>query len=175
MSNGYDIRTYYGDSEPFACERGTCPQGGVESCFVFLAVMDWMLVVVKSSSHEPVEYPVNAEENVEVSETVFADDASLYQKSLASMQSVVDACMLFCGLTGMHCNIGKCRWMATAGTDVGQGILSGVQWLPHGRWGVVAGKRERFEKVDLDEVWRYLGMIQNGDGNCDQMVEQLRL
>jgi hypothetical protein len=59
--------------------------------------------------------------------------------------------------------------MATAGPDVGLGILSGVQWLPHGRWGVVAGKRERFEKVDLDEVWRYLGMIQNGDGNCDQM------
>ena len=29
--------------------------------------------------------------------------------------------------------------------------------------------------MDLDEVWRYLGMIQNGDGNCDQMVEQLRL
>jgi hypothetical protein len=95
------------------------------------------------------------------------------------MQSVVDACMLFCGLTGMHCcNIGKCRWVATAGTDVWPGgVLSGVQWLPHGRWGVVAGKRERFEKVDLDEVWRYayLGMIQNGDGNCDQVVEQLRL
>jgi hypothetical protein len=99
----------------------------------------------------------------------------IYQKSLASMKSVVDACMLFCGLTGMHCNIGKCRWMATAGTDVGLGILSGVHWLLHGRWGVVAGKRERFEKVDLDEVWRYLGMIQNGDGNCDQMMEQLRL
>jgi hypothetical protein len=153
--NEQRVRTYYGDSEPFACERGTCPQGGVESCFVFLAVMDWMLAVVKSSSHEPVEYPVNAEESVEVSETVFADDASLYQRSLASMQAVVDACMLFCGLTGMHCNIGKCRWMATAGTDVGEGILSGVQWLSHGRWGVIAGNRERFEKVDLDEVWRY--------------------
>jgi hypothetical protein len=61
--------------------------------------MDWMLAVVKSSSHGPVEYPVNAEENVGVSETVFADDASLYQRSLASMQSVVDACVLFCGLT----------------------------------------------------------------------------
>ena len=29
--------------------------------------------------------------------------------------------------------------------------------------------------MDLDEVWRYLGMIQNGDGNCDHMVEQLRV
>jgi hypothetical protein len=65
--------------------------------------MDWMPAVVKSSSHGPVECPVNAEGNVEVSETAFAGDASLYQKSLASMQSVVDACMLFCGLTGMHC------------------------------------------------------------------------
>jgi hypothetical protein len=32
-----------------------------------------------------------------------------------------------------------------------------------------------FEKVDLDEVWRYLGMIQDGDGNCEHMVDQLRL
>jgi hypothetical protein len=41
--------------------------------------------------------------------------------------------------------------MATVGPDVGEGILSGVQWLPKGRWGVVAGKREHFEQVDLDE------------------------
>jgi hypothetical protein len=120
----------YGDSESFACERGTCPQGGVESCFVFLAVMDWMLAVVKSGSYGPAVCPASADENAEVSETVFADDASLYQRSLESIQSVVDACMLFCGLIGMHCNIGKCRWMTTAGTAVGDGILSGVQWLP---------------------------------------------
>jgi hypothetical protein len=44
-----------------------------------------------------------------------------------------------------------------------------------GRWGVVAGSRVAFEKVDLDEVWRYLGMVQDGDGNCEHMVEQLRL
>jgi hypothetical protein len=25
------------------------------------------------------------------------------------------------------------------------------------------------------EVWRYLGMIQGGDGNCEHMAEQLRL
>jgi hypothetical protein len=42
--------------------------------------------------------------------TVFAGgggDASLYQyqRPLKSMQSVVGACMLFCGFTGMHCNI----------------------------------------------------------------------
>ena len=64
------------------CERGTCPQGGVESCYVFLAVMDWMLAVVKRSSDEPVVYRVSESETVEVSETVFADDASLYQRSL---------------------------------------------------------------------------------------------
>jgi hypothetical protein len=49
--------------------------------------------------------------------------------------------------------------MATVGTDVGEGILSGVEWLPKERWGVVAGKREHFEQADLDEVWRYLGML----------------
>jgi hypothetical protein len=37
---------------------------------------------------------------VEVSETVFADDASLYQRSLKSMQCVVDACMLFTATSG---------------------------------------------------------------------------
>ena len=42
--------------------------------------MDWVLAVVKSSSHEPVEYPVNAEENVEVFETVFADEVRAYTK-----------------------------------------------------------------------------------------------
>jgi hypothetical protein len=75
------------------------------------------------------------------------------------MQSVVDACMLFCGFTGMHCNIGKCRWMATAVTGIGNGELYGAQWAPCGRWEVKAGPLTvAFEKVDLDEVWRYLGM-----------------
>jgi hypothetical protein len=94
--------------------------------------MDWMLAVVKRSSEEPVVYRVSEIETVEVSETVFADDASLYQRSLKSMQSVVNACMLFCGFTGMHCNIEKCRWMATAGTDIGNGELHGAQWDPCG-------------------------------------------
>ena len=64
--------------------------------------MDWMLAVVKRNSDEPVVYRVSESETVEVSETVFADDASLYQRSLKSMQSVVDACMLFCGFTGSY-------------------------------------------------------------------------
>jgi hypothetical protein len=72
------------------------------------------------------------------------------------MQTVVDACMLFCGFTGMHCNIEKCRWMATMGTDIGIGELYGAQWIPMGRWGVVAGPHVAFEKINLDEVWRYL-------------------
>jgi hypothetical protein len=63
-----------------------------------------MLAVVKRSSDEPVVYRASESEAVEVSETVFADGAmhSLYQRSLNSMQTVVDACMLFCGFTGMH-------------------------------------------------------------------------
>jgi hypothetical protein len=67
---------------------------------------------------------------VGVSETVFVDDASLYQRSLESMQRVVDTCMLFCGFTGLHCSTGKCRWVATAGTDIGNGELHGAQWAP---------------------------------------------
>jgi hypothetical protein len=27
--NEQRVRTYYGDSEAFECERGTCPQGGI--------------------------------------------------------------------------------------------------------------------------------------------------
>jgi hypothetical protein len=65
--------------------------------------------------------------------------------------------------------------MATAGTNTGNGELYGVQWVPCGRWDVKTGPLVAFEKVDLDEVWRYLGMIQDGDVNCEHMVEQLRL
>jgi hypothetical protein len=57
--NEQRVRTYYGDRrDSFACGRGTCPQGGVESCYVLLAVMDWVLAVVKRSSDEPVVYRV---------------------------------------------------------------------------------------------------------------------
>ena len=49
--------------------------------------MDWMPAVVKRSSDEPVVYRVSESETVEVSETVFADDASLYQRSLKSMHA----------------------------------------------------------------------------------------
>ena len=37
-------------------------------------------------------------------------------------------------------------------TDISIGELYGAQWIPMGRWGVVAGPRVAFEKVDLDEV-----------------------
>ena len=53
------VRTAYGDSNEFACERGTVPQGGVESCLVFVAVMDWMLSVIHIMSSEPVQYPID--------------------------------------------------------------------------------------------------------------------
>jgi hypothetical protein len=55
--------------------------------------MDWMLAVVKRSSDEPVVHRGSESEAVEVSETVFADDASLYQRSLKSMPSVVGTCL----------------------------------------------------------------------------------
>jgi hypothetical protein len=51
--------------------------------------MDWMLAVVKRSSDEAVVYRVSESKAMEVSETVFADDASLYQRSLKSMQSIL--------------------------------------------------------------------------------------
>jgi hypothetical protein len=31
--------------------------------------------------------------------------------------------------------------------------------------------RENFELVDLDVEWRYVGMIQNGHGDVDNMVK----
>jgi hypothetical protein len=40
MSSEYEPTTGTANPLRFACERGTCPQGGVESCYVFLAVMD---------------------------------------------------------------------------------------------------------------------------------------
>ena len=39
---------------------------------------------------------------VEVRETTFADDASLYSRSIEDMQKIVDACMLFCGFSHLY-------------------------------------------------------------------------
>jgi hypothetical protein len=74
--------TYFGDSETSVYERGTGPQGGIESCYVFVACMDWMLATMKLSGGEPVSVPVREEEVVQVRETIFADDASLYFQRL---------------------------------------------------------------------------------------------
>ena len=82
-------RTAYGDSGEFACERGTVPQGGVESCLVFVAVVDWMLAAVKAASESPVQVPVDEEEQVAVDATVFADDVSLYQTDCVAGQKVM--------------------------------------------------------------------------------------
>jgi hypothetical protein len=71
--NEQRVRTHYGDSESFACERGTCVP----------TWKDWMLAVVKSGSHEPVVHPVNADENVGVLETVFADEMRACTPALA--------------------------------------------------------------------------------------------
>ena len=51
--------------------------------------------------------------------TIYADDASVYQANLSALQGVVDAAMLFCGFTGMRCNLDKCWWMATFGVADG--------------------------------------------------------
>ena len=56
------VRTAYGDSTEFQCERGTVPQGGVESCLVFVAVMDWMLAVVHRTAQKPVRLRVSETE-----------------------------------------------------------------------------------------------------------------
>jgi hypothetical protein len=50
-----------------------------------------------------------------------------------------------------------------------------VQWLPVKGWKARESiKREYFELVDLDVEWRYLGMIQNGHGDVDNMVKRLK-
>ena len=87
---------------------------------------------------------------------------------------MVDACMLFCGFTGMRANLSKCRWLKT-GEGVGDSKkLDGVQWLPVKGWKARESKREDFELVDLDVEWRYLGMVQNGHGDVDNMVKCLK-
>jgi hypothetical protein len=112
----------------------------------------------------------------QATETVFADDASLYQRSLKSMQCFVDARMLFVDsqvCTATSGNVGGWQLLALTPEMGGCMERSGLP-VVDGR-GVKAGPLVAFEKVDLDEVWRYLGMIQDGDGNCEHMVEQLRL
>jgi len=106
--------------------------------------MDWMLATMKLSGGEPVSVPVGEEEVVQVRETIFADDASLYSASVGGMQKMVDACMLFCGFTGMRANLSKCRWLKTGEGVEENNTLDGVQWLPVKGWRARESKREFF-------------------------------
>jgi hypothetical protein len=56
------------------------------------------------------------------------------------------------------------------GTDIGIGGLYGAQWIPMGRWGVVAGPRVAFEKGNLDEVHREAPffVVVRWHGTCKQ-------
>jgi hypothetical protein len=63
---------------------------------------------------------------------------------------MVDACMLFCGFTGMRANLSKCRWLKTGEGVEENNTLDGVQWLPVKGWKACESKRENFELVDLD-------------------------
>jgi hypothetical protein len=113
--NVQHVRTSYGDSDAFHCERGVVPQGGIESCFVFVAVVDWLLEVVKRRSESPFAYEGEKGKTVEIMSTVFADDVSLYQCTGEGVQQVMDGVLLFCGLTGMRCNVDKTRWLTLNG------------------------------------------------------------
>ena len=82
-----------------------------------MAVVDWLLEVVKKRSETPFEYEGEKGRTVEIMimSTVFADDVSLYQSTGKGMQKVVDGVLLFCGLTGMRCNVDKTRWLSLNG------------------------------------------------------------
>ena len=86
--------------------RDLFPRWNIESRYVFVACMDWMLATIRNSGGDPLRVPVGEDEVVEVRETIFADDASLYSGSIEGMQKIVDACMMFCGFTGMRANLG---------------------------------------------------------------------
>ena len=86
------------------------------------------------------------------------------------MQKVVDGVLLFCGLTGMRCNVDKTRWLSLNGAVTEGGGIYGRQWLPEGQWGAVAGRDEMMKSFGAEEYWRYLGMVQNGDGEIEGML-----
>jgi hypothetical protein len=67
-------------------------------------------------------------------------------------------------------------WAHGRGSNTDSNTLDGVQWLPVKGWKACESKREKFEVVDLDVEWRYryLGMIQNGHGDVDNMVKSLK-
>jgi hypothetical protein len=54
-------------------KTGVVPQGGIESCFVFVDVVDWLLEIVKRRSETPFEYEGEKGRTVEIMFTVFAD------------------------------------------------------------------------------------------------------
>jgi hypothetical protein len=61
-----DLELHIYDSEAFECERGACPQGGIESCYVCFACTDLMLATIRNSGGDPLIVPVGADDVVEV-------------------------------------------------------------------------------------------------------------
>jgi hypothetical protein len=53
----------------------------------------------------------------------------------------------------------------------GSSLPYGRQWLPDGQWGTAAGPDELVESFGAEEYWRYLGMVQNGEGEIEGMLE----
>jgi hypothetical protein len=133
----------------------------------------------RNSGGDSLRVPVGEDDVVEVRETIFADDASLYSGSIEGMQKIVDACVLFCGFTGMRANLSKCRWMVAGGLNMGGGSISwsAVGTLV-GEMGGCGGEASSFRVIGKFgggvEVPGYLGVIQNGLGECHKMVSDLR-
>jgi hypothetical protein len=72
----------------------------------------------------------------------------------------------------------ECRWRKTGERLGDDNKLAGVQCLRAKGWKAHETResereRENFELVDLDAEWRYLGVIQNGHGDVDNMVKCL--
>jgi hypothetical protein len=70
----------------------------------------------------------------------------------------------------MRADLRKCRWLS-AGERKNEGRkLDGVQWLPAAGWRAHASPMQEFERAVPEEVWRYLGVIQNGNRDVGAMA-----
>jgi hypothetical protein len=164
------VRTAYGDSEELACERGTAPQGGVESCLVFVAVRDWMFAVVHAASEKPVRLKVDDTTDVDVAATIFADDVALYQADVDAAQQVARGLDLFCLFRGMRISISKSRVLVVNGAE---GEVRLQVWQAAPGWEAVALREEPIPSQRPEEYSRYLGMVQTAEGDIDEMLEGL--
>jgi hypothetical protein len=180
FQNEQTVRTAYGDTTTFKCERGACGQGADFSPFGYVSVSDLKNAVIKICEPAPYTYSTGPNTTTPLSRSAYADDSSSYSDIWGNggLQTSINGSLLFCGFTGMQLHIDKsifCWINKNSGGDSAvrhDSIaetpdiqLHGQEWRSAGRkWAVTLGKLRFFKIVEPNEYVTYLGSSQSHTG-----------